>query len=391
MDLKALILVGPTTGESAPAGTIADVPFAYLDVLGATVLERVAQRLKTAGISEIALLSCAGPDGRVHAERAAFNARLDLVHLDEQELWDKAEETFEGFREDGAELVVVLRLGPYAEVDYEELIEHHIRKHCRMTSAVDSGGQSLERFVLDASRRSDASVLFRSGLQRVRDDCERFQVKGYVNPLRSITDFRCLAMDGLLQKNSIHPIGSEVRPGVWVGPRAHIHGKARVVAPAYIGTHSKIRAAALVTRNTVIEHHCEVDCGTVVENSTVLPFTYVGAGLDVMHSVVGFRRLFHLARNVEVEIGDAKLVGMSAINPLSRTIGSAAALFAVLPEQIYRGFFGRIRKIRPANLPESLDTPVATLETPDVSEPASGHEEGEFPSTFAVMRRYGEH
>ncbi len=93
-----------------------------------------------------------------------------------------------------------------------------------------------------------------------------------------------------------------MKPGVWVGEGARIHHKARIVAPAFIGAQTKIRASALITRSTVIEHHAEVDCGTVVENSTVLPYTYVGAGLDVMHSVVGFRRLRTWCANVEVEI-----------------------------------------------------------------------------------------
>ena len=134
----------------------------------------------------------------------------------------------------------------------------------------------------------------------------------------------------MLEKNAIRPVGKEIKPGVWVGEGARIHRKARVVAPAFIGAHSKIRASALITRGSVIEHHAEVDCGTVVENSTVLPFTYVGAGLDVMHSVVGFRRLSHLLRNVEVEISDDKLVGMSPASAVSRTGRQHCCAFCLL-------------------------------------------------------------
>ncbi len=94
----------------------------------------------------------------------------------------------------------------------------------------------------------------------------------------------------------------------------------------------------------MVEHHAEVDCGTVVENSTILPFTYVGAGLDVMHSVVGFRRVAHLVRNVEVEIHDDKLVGMIPFSAVSRLAGSTAALFAFLPKEIYRGLFAPSRR-----------------------------------------------
>ena len=146
----------------------------------------------------------------------------------------------------------------------------------------------------------------------------------------------------------------------------------------------------MITRGTVVEHHAEVDCGTVVENSTVLPYTYVGAGLDVMHSVVGFRRLCHLVRNVEVEISDRKLVGMPAMSAVSRLAGSTAALFAFLPKQIYRGFFALLIDERAVEIPSSLEQQAAALKTPAIEAQGPGPEASEFPSNLAVARRYGE-
>lgn len=394
MDIRALLLVSGGTagnGEAPQAGSIAGVPFAFLDVLGSTVLERVAQRLNAAGISQISVLTSAGQEAKTFVEQACFAARVNSVMVTGEEYWPAAEEVCEEFRQAGADMVLVLRLGSYVEMDFEELIQHHIDKHCRMSSAVDARGRALEIFLLDAARRGDASALFRSKLERVRDDCERFKAKGYINPLRTAEDLRLLALDGLLEKNAIRPVGREIRPGVWVGARARIHGNARILAPAFIGVGAKIRAASLITRNSVVERHAEIDCGTVVENSTVLPYTYIGAGLDVMHSVVGFRRVCNLPLNAEVEISDARLVGSSPANTVSRTLGSAVALFAVLPKQVFRGFLGRVRKPRPAALPESLQAPAPKLGTPDGNEPASGQEVGEFPSSFAVARRYGEH
>ena len=310
------------------------------------------------------VISSAGPEARIDIERAVHKAGLDVVLATADSFWQSTEDAFDEFRQSGADLVLILHLGPYAEMDYEQLIQHHIDKRCRMTTVIGADGEGLETFVVDASRRGDATTLFRSGLQKVRDDCERFVAKGYVNLLRSASDFRCLAIDGLLEKNAVRPIGRELKPGVWIGDSASIHHKARVLAPAFIGAGSKIRAAVLLTRNSVVERHAEVDCGTVVENSTVLPFTYVGAGLDVMHSIVGYRRIWHLARDVAVEIRDVKLVGVSPATAVFRTLGSAAALFVVLPKQIYRGILHRARKIRPARLPETQVAPVANLETP---------------------------
>jgi hypothetical protein len=162
------------------------------------------------------------------------------------------------------------------------------------------------------------------------------------------------------------------------------------VAPAFIGAHAKIRALALITRGSVVEHHAEVDCGTVVENSSILPFTRVGAGLDVMHSVVGFRRLTHLLRNVEVEISDAKFIGMAPLSALSRLAGSTAALFAFLPKQVYRGFFAPSHRKSAADNPDCQEQSEATLNKPDMEIPGSGPEASEFPSNLAVARRYGE-
>lgn len=390
MDLKALVLIGAPVANGASQGTIFEVPFACLDVLGATVLERIAQRLRAAGISQLSLISNVGPDARTPMEVAIRKARFDAISETGDSFWQSAEEAFDQFRQSGTDLVLILSVGPYVELDYEELIQHHMKKRCRMTTVIGPGGEGLGIFVVDASRRGDAATLFRSGLQKVRDDCERFIAKGYKNLLGSASDFRRLAIDGLLEKNALRPVGRELKPGVWVGDGAHIHRKARVLAPAFIGARSKIRAASLVTRNSVIEHHAEIDCGTVVENSSILPHTYVGAGLDVMHSIVGLGRISHLVRDVAVEVGDGKLVGASLPSAVFRTLGSAAAFFAVLSRK-YRGFSIRARKTRPARLPQSQEVPSANLATPDVNEPASGQAVGEFPANFVVARRYGEH
>jgi NDP-sugar pyrophosphorylase family protein len=393
MELRALILVGApvANGNPQPPETMAGVPFACLDVLGATVLERIAQRLRAAGISQLSVISGVGPEIRIHIDPSFHKAGVDVVSATSGSFWQSAEDAFEQFRQDGADLVLIVHMGPYVELDYEELIQHHIKKRCRMTMAIGPDGGMAGIFVVDSSRRGDATTLFRSGLNKIRDDCERFVAKGYVNLLRSASDFRRLAIDGLLEKNAVRPVGKELRPGVWVGDGARIHRKARVLAPAFVGAYSKIRAASLVTRNSVIEHHAEVDCGTVVENSTILPYTYVGAGLDVMHSIVGYRHISHLVRDVAVEIRDVKLVGVSPANAVFRALGSTAAFFALLPKQVRRGFSARARKIQPARLPESQEVPPTNLAAPDVNESASGQEAGEFPANFAVGRRYGDH
>ena len=394
MDVRAMVLVGGrdtvAPNASAKTETVGGIPIAYLDVLGLPVLQRVLQRLERFGIADATLIGHVSAEAEHYLRPSSMRPHAAWIEACGEEVWNRADETFSRYAENGADLVLVVRVGPYAEVDYEELVQHHLDHRCPVTMAADSAGASLDIFVLDASRRHDASALFRSQLKKLRTDCASFRVSGYSNRLQNPADLRRLAVDGLLQKNSIRPSGAEIKPGIWVGKAARIHGKARVVAPAFIGAHANIRAASLITRNTAVEHHAIIDCGSVVENSTVLPYTYVGAGLDVMHSVVGLRRLSHLMRNVDVEISDHKIVGMSPFSAVSRMAGSAAALFAFLPKQIYRGIFATSHRKTAANCPESLEQQAAALKTPVLEAEETGSEASEFPSTLAVARRYGE-
>src|SRR5437764_2182014 len=114
---------------------------------------------------------------------------------------------------------------------------------------------------------------------------------GHVSRLRTAADLRQLTADGLLARKAVKPLGREIQPGVWVGTGGRVQRGARLVAPCYVGAHARVRSAAVLTRATAIEHHAEVDCGTVVEGATVLPFSYVGAGLDVAYSIVGYRKI----------------------------------------------------------------------------------------------------
>jgi hypothetical protein len=110
-----------------------------------------------------------------------------------------------------------------------------------------------------------------------------------------------------------------------------------------------------------------------------------------MYCVVGFRRVAHLARNVEVELHDEKLVGMIPLSPVSRLAGSTAALFAFLPKEIYRGLVTPWRRRQAVRNAEPSEEAESSLESPGLEASASESETSEFPSNFAVVRRYGNH
>lgn len=383
MDVRAIIIVAPPA--EGPAEQFAGIPIALLDVLGKPMVQHVAERLRRQGVDEVAIIAATSGGDALAAARTLSLAGLAWHVTEPGEEWRAAEQVFSEFAQNGAEVVLALRLGPYAEIDFDHLVQFHLDSGARVTAAVRDGVE-FGVFAISASRRNDAAFLFRHRFTECRVPCTQYPFQGYGNALATAHDLRELARDGLMQRIGLKPAGRELKPGVWAGEGARIDRGARLLAPSFIGARAVIRASAVVTRCSSVERYAEVDCGSVVDEASVLPFTYIGAGLDVVRSVTGFRRVADLKRNVEVEFTDPRLVGVISIHAPVRALASAASLVAFLPKQIFLGFFRKSRRERPSDLPAAVHTPAAALQSPDLDRSA---ERAEFPSNLAVARRYG--
>ena len=64
----------------------------------------------------------------------------------------------------------------------------------------------------------------------------------------------------------------------------------------------------LITRLSSVERDCYIDCGTVIEGSSILSNTHIGIWLDVCHAVVRGNKLWSLNRDVMVEISDPRIM-----------------------------------------------------------------------------------
>lgn len=383
MDVRALVLIGGL-GESPEREheSFAGSPLAMYEVLGKPVVWRVIERLQRQGVGAISIISeTAMPAG---SPRPA----VPWMDAPNGQFWRAAENAFAEMAQAGAEAVFVIRLGGYAEFDTDEFVQRHLDGRAHVTRAVDVNASPLDMFMINASRRNDAAYLFRHHLRQTRALCGNWIFRGYHNRLASAHDLRALAVDGLLQRAEIHPVGEERRPGVWVGRGTHIDRRARVLAPAYVGERVRIRSGAVVTRCSAVEHHAEVDTGTVIESATVLPYTYIGPGLDVMHALAGGGKLLHLLRNAEVEIADPKLMDTKSRYAPLRSVASAVSLATFLPVQMFRGLFAPSHREQPAELPASVKTPSAAIKS-EASFGAS-REASSFPGNLAVARRYGD-
>lgn len=385
MDIRGLLLVNSRNTREGDLSFLASGPLGVVEVAGKTPLERMTERLQQFGILPAAAV----------VETAAFSARpnistapgLNYIAAQPDRFWRAAESAFNEMVQNGAELVVLVRLGAYAEIDFEQLVQFHLDRGSRV-SQICHEGENLDIFCISASRRNDAASLFRSQLSRCRSECPLMEHAGYVNHLSGARDLRQFAIDILTRQAQTCPAGQEIKPGVWVDRTAIVEKGARILAPSFIGALARVRTGAVVTRCSSVEHHAQVDCGSIVENSSVLPYCYVGAGLDLAHSVAGMRQVANLRRDVTVEIPDPKLIDLISATSGKNFLTSAAEFLTYLPRVAWEGFSG-------SKQPQP-DLNAALRKTSPSLGDASGYEAPacdteaahKFPN-MVVARRYG--
>ena len=388
VDVRAVVVVGSNSDAREPESSelISGTPYAFADVLGKPVVFRVVDRLRKYDIRAITVVT----DTPAELWPTGTAVHGNWIASSSEQLWKCAEQAFTDLAQDGAELILVVRVGTYTEIDYNDVLQFHLERQAHITATVDDNGDFLDLCAINASRRNDAAFIFRHRMQEFRAGCESYIFDGYINHLSSPNHLRQLAIEGLMQRVQLAPEGEQIKPGVWIGRGAQVHKRARVLSPAFIGAGSRVRAAAVVTRCTSLEHHTVVDCGTVVENVSTFPYTYLGAGLDVTHSVVGHSKLFNLKRDVEVEFADPRLIGEASSHAPLRALGSLLSLASFFPAQFLRGLFAPSHRECPASLPEAIAAPAAALDSPaPVKATAPAVDAGEFPSQLVIARRYG--
>jgi hypothetical protein len=386
MDIRGLVLVNSEDGATEEYLPLSSFPLALLETAGESALQRIADCLRQYGIQSVTAVV----EWELAAQPRCLNTQgVQCVATTRQRFWRAAENEFNEMIQDGAELVVLIRLGAYAEVNFEELVEFHLSQGARVTQVYHQSGP-LEIFCISASRRNDAASLLRTKLAKCRSECPAFAHRGYINPLQDPRDLRQLAIDILLRQTATRPTGKEVRPGIWIEAGAILEKGARVLAPAFIGASARISSGAVITRCSTVEHHAHVDCGTMVENSTVLPFSFVGAGLDLAHSIAGMKRIVNLRRNASIEVADPKLVGLVSAKLGQRLLMALAKFVTYIPRKIWQGLFGKPQ-------PQQPDLQTALRQTSPSLGNAAGYQApacntdsaSEFPANLAIVRRYG--
>jgi hypothetical protein len=292
-------------GDHSHSSVSRSYPVALWDLLGKSVLQRIIDRLRGAGAQLVSVVAA------------------DRISGVDEEAWERA---FLEYCHNGVERILLVSLGAYSEFQLDQLLDFHRTTHCQVTNISDEQG-SLGISLIEAKCADGGPSSLRNRLSAFSSCSSTYEFNGYSNRLSDPADYRRLVQDALAGRCEIKPIGQEIRPGIWCANGARVSALARVFAPAYIGLRTRIRAGALIGPGTSVEQRSEVDCGTVVQNSSVLPRTYLGPGLHVSQSVVSGSRLVHLARKIDVELAHTGLVSRKGPSAPSRVLESLGSFF----------------------------------------------------------------
>ncbi len=275
-------------------------PLECIEVAGRSTVERMLERFAALDAT-IAIL----------VESAAFVPVFRTVHANVTvrvvpDLNLEIGQTLSDFSQQGIEHAFVNWANCYQETDLLDLFCFHRESRQAATPTFDREGP-LALWAVDCAKAQPVPA--EKLLHEARNGrTSQYFLREYVNRLEHPRDLRRFAADMLRGQCQARPSGREVRPGVWLDDGAEIHRRARIVAPAYVGCGSKVRADALITRFSDIERDCCIDCGTVVEDTSVLANTTVGIWLDLCHAVVNENILLNLERDVLIEISDSRVL-----------------------------------------------------------------------------------
>lgn len=129
-------------------------------------------------------------------------------------------------------------------------------------------------------------------------------------------------------------------PASWIqrswgamSPLARVSKAAVLKGPVLIGPGCIVERGAKVGPDVVLSRDVVVSPDTRIEHSLVLPGTYIGAGLDLCHTIVNGPRVHHLPLGVETTMpaADAVLLDLTATAaPGPSLLGRAAAVAALV-------------------------------------------------------------
>jgi hypothetical protein len=296
-------------GSTTPSPSIwlDENPIACWDILGPSILSRMTERLRRHHGRLITVVAGSKNDGQ------SSSGAWEKVAVD--------------YARSGVERILVIELGTYTEVDVDELLRCHNQKRSPITEVL-SDQERVGMTLIEAKHLTRNASSLASQLPAFLACSSSYEYTGYSCRLAYPADYRRLVRSALTGQCGIKPMGKEIQPGVWVAPDTRVPGSVRLVGPCYIGSRVRVRSGASIETGSSIEQECEVDCGTTLSDSTVLPGTYIGPGLNVSESVVDGGRLVHLGHDFEIEVNGTGLFGCTTNRVAQRFLNTLSTFVA---------------------------------------------------------------
>ena len=113
---------------------------------------------------------------------------------------------------------------------------------------------------------------------------------------------------------------NEVRPGIWVGRRAHVSPTAELIAPCWIGDQVFVEPGAIVGPDAIIEDRSVVEGEASVTHSWVGPDTFVGPMTAVASSLAWGSSLTNWRSDSSLRVPDPFLMCSLAPPPAALVI-----------------------------------------------------------------------
>lgn len=164
-----------------------------------------------------------------------------------------------------------------------------------------------------------------AALQQAEKPVYGYVMDGYWNPLLTFRDYQAAqlavltsvdhARQAVPAKRIRHPYleAGEMQPGIWIGPNSIIHPTARLTPPLFIGAGCRIGPNTELGPETVIGAGAVLDEGVTIQQSTVLPHTYIGQFLHLAQRIAHRTDLIDVDTGINVQIADPWL--LTAVNP----------------------------------------------------------------------------
>jgi NDP-sugar pyrophosphorylase family protein/lipopolysaccharide/colanic/teichoic acid biosynthesis glycosyltransferase len=152
-----------------------------------------------------------------------------------------------------------------------------------------------------------------------------YLMDGYWNPLLNFADYQAAQLAVLGSAGRVpeagpgerirHPYleAGEMQPGIWVGPNSIIHPTAQLRPPLFIGAGCRIGPNTELGPETIIGAGTVLDEGVTIQQSTVLPRTYIGQLLHLARRIAHRTDLIDIDSGINVQIADPWM--LTTVNP----------------------------------------------------------------------------